>query len=339
MKRIFLEQPKRLNSWEKGEIHRILSKIAKSPHPKSYTFVDSKDKADLIVILESASFKCHSDLDYYRGMIDQWSNHKMVLVINYEDAPPGSLPGAYSSLESFRFDPVLHISWPHMKFPNEHIVEFNNHINSEHAFLFSFVGSSSHPIRCKLFDMYEDKSTNIFVKEIKKWYNHDISEKISYINVIKKSAFVLCPRGIASYSHRILEVLALGRVPVIIADDWVPFSIEEEDYYIRIPEKDICRIEEILKEELHRYRQLQFNSHEIYNKYFRDDIRHTIAFEKLVELSERIPIHVDRKFLFDRLRSNEFHRINGWLIGQRFTRLLRRRWRQLQGLRPFRASS
>ena len=55
--------------------------------------------------------------------------------------------------------------------------------------------------------------------EIKRWYDHDDNQKQSYVRYIARSKFVLCPRGIASYSRRIVETLALVRVPVVIADD------------------------------------------------------------------------------------------------------------------------
>ena len=333
MKRIFLKQPARLNSWEIGEADRISCEVADTAHPRNYVLVDSEKEADIIVVLESCSFKCHNDLDYYRELIELWTSERIALVLNYEDGPPGVLPGLYTSLEAHKFDRNIHLSWPHMRFPNERILDTGDACKLDYDYIFSFMGSCSHPLRREIFALYEhgSKKDGVFVQEVKRWYNHDENEKESYINKIKKSAFVLCPRGIASYTHRIIETLALGRVPVVVADDWVPFSIPERDYFIRISESDVGSIDKILTNEVFKYGELWKKSTVVYNKYFEQSRRYSIAFDRLVALSDRMPNYVNRDYLLTRLRSSEFYKMNGWLFSQRLRSLLKRRWRQLRG--------
>jgi hypothetical protein len=58
-----------------------------------------------------------------------------------------------------------------------------------------------------------------------------------YVRAIDDCAFVLCPRGGGTSSFRLFEAMMLGRVPVILSDQWVPpegpdwdtFSISVEE--------------------------------------------------------------------------------------------------------------
>ena len=211
--------------------------------------MNNVNDADLVVLVESCSFKTQKNIKDLEAILYLNEGNKRLCSLNYEDSPPGFLPGLYSSLEAFKFDPAIHISWPHLVLPNEKITTSPvNAAQNIPAWLFTFSGSCSNPVRRKIFNHYKNHSDKYKVQEVKKWYNHDEHEKQLYIDDIRGSKFVLCPKGIASYSHRITETLALGKVPVVIADDWVPFSIPEQDYYVRVKEKDVFDLVPILEE-------------------------------------------------------------------------------------------
>src|SRR5204863_9824065 len=65
-----------------------------------------------------------------------------------------------------------------------------------------------------------------------------------------QSKFCLCPRGRGPSTWRLYEALRAGRPPVIISDDWVPPAIDGgwEQCSIRVAERDVERIPEILRE-------------------------------------------------------------------------------------------
>lgn len=74
----------------------------------------------------------------------------------------------------------------------------------------------------------------------------------SYHEVMSKSLFILAPRGILPCSYRLFEAMQMGRVPVIIADDWVKIpGIPWEEFSITIPESKIEFVSEILEERKH----------------------------------------------------------------------------------------
>jgi hypothetical protein len=54
----------------------------------------------------------------------------------------------------------------------------------------------------------------------------------------------------------------------VIADDWTPFSIDESDYLIRVAEKDVDQLEEILRRAMNDYAQIQARAQAVYLHYF-----------------------------------------------------------------------
>jgi hypothetical protein len=322
---VALMQPPALLEWEHGEIQRITGLLARSGAQTHFSVTTDPHRADLVVLLESCSFKSHRDIPSYRSL-PFLQNRCRLYCINYEDGPPGFLPGLYSSLERFRFDPGLHVCWPHLRFPNELIDRLPaSALSRPLELLFSFSGSCSHPMRRRLFDRVKSGSRWV-VREINKWYNHNAGEKHDYVDEILRSKFVLCPRGIASYSHRIIETIALGRVPVIIADDWVPFSIEDRGYYIRIAEKDVERVAPLLSELEPDYEQYRAAAARVHEKFFAPDVRYTVAINKLCDFHRARQGSISFEMLDRRWRSRKFHHSNGWCLEQRVTRRARR-WR------------
>jgi hypothetical protein len=189
--------------------------------------------------------------------------------------------------------------------------------------LFCFAGACSHPLRRSLIDFYESRSERHRVVEIKRWYNHNEEEKKSYVRDIGRSRFVLCPRGIASYSHRIVETLALGRVPVVIADDWIPFSVPEDNYYVRVPEKSILQLEELLAADEVRYDALSTQARLVYARWFRREVRYRVAIGQLCGLHHKTAGKLSARDLTERWHSGAFWRSNGWALDQRIRRRLR----------------
>jgi len=58
---------------------------------------------------------------------------------------------------------------------------------------------------------------------------------------------VLCPRGKGPSSWRLFETMRVGRVPVVISDDWVPPpGIDWDSFVVRMPESDVQQIPSVL---------------------------------------------------------------------------------------------
>ncbi len=317
---IALIQPNVILDWEKGSIARIEGLVNKTPELNHFKIVNRVADAELVVILESCILKTQRNIRDFERMLYLNEDNRRLCTLNYEDSPPGFLPGLYSSLETFKFDPSIHISWPHLVLPNEQINEVNPGEELPVTMLFTFSGSCSNPIRREIFDLYKSRPGKYKINEVKKWYNHNLSEKKSYINDIRQSKFVLCPKGIASYSHRITETLALKKVPVVIADDWVPFSIPEKDYFVRVKEIDLPNLVQILEKKEEEYEKLRAAAVNVYTKYFDPLFCYSIAFNQLADLYATQLLNISSAFIRHRWHSRKFWKKNKWCIEDRVAR-------------------
>jgi len=70
-------------------------------------------------------------------------------------------------------------------------------------------------------------------------------------DIIQNSLLVLAPRGCGSYSIRFFEILAAGRIPVLIADNYLPplnWLIDYDDFIFRIPQSQLLNIKQHIGE-------------------------------------------------------------------------------------------
>jgi len=122
----------------------------------------------------------------------------------------------------------------------------------EKDILYSFIGYSTHPLRKKIISMPKHKDTLIkgrmswhyLVPDNKKRYE----EWHEYRSVLSRSRFSLCPRGNSPNSLRLTESLLAGAIPIVIADDLrLPPGVDWDSYVIRIREKDVDKIDQIIR--------------------------------------------------------------------------------------------
>jgi hypothetical protein len=102
-----------------------------------------------------------------------------------------------------------------------------------------------------------------------------------YFDLMKRCKFFLCPRGVAPASIRMFETMCMGRVAVVLSDDWVPPAGPDWDKVIlRVPESDAGRLPEILREREPEAHQIGLAARRAWEEYFAPDV----LFHRLVEL-------------------------------------------------------
>jgi len=136
--------------------------------------------------------------------------------------------------------------------------------NRERNVLASFVGTiaESYRVRQKIKKVYTN--SDFYIRE-------HLGYK-TFVDIMERSTFALCPRGYGATSFRICEALQHGSIPIYIYDtSWIPW-VEEFDFStigILVSEKYIRNIGAIVrnrtKEEIDRYREA---GQDIYEKYF-----------------------------------------------------------------------
>jgi hypothetical protein len=146
-------------------------------------------------------------------------------VYDETDLPWCALPGLYVSMPARSLRPALQVSVPYfaVEDPRGRVDDLDD--GADRDLLFSLAASRSHPCRVPLFDL---RSARGIVDEAVGFTFYDPSSKDfalrrrRFAELVVRSKFVLCPRGSGTSSIRLYEVMAAGRVPVVISDDWVP---------------------------------------------------------------------------------------------------------------------
>jgi len=251
-----------------------------------------------------------------------------LFTLNNQDGPAGFLPGDYSNITNKRFNKHRHRSYPPLY---HHLGDYINRYTDEYVYshkpnlLFSFRGSESALIRKIIFLNFKKKSDLYKVTQTYQWYDHNKEQKEFYLSEILDSKFVLCPSGISPFSPRIMETMASGRVPVMIADQWRPFDkINFSECGIIIKEEDINNITDILLSREKDYEMLSHNARGFWKKYFSPQNSIIIQLDLCREILESRPDGFYEKEFQKMWTSRKFYKMNGWTLEQRLISKLKR---------------
>lgn len=186
-----------------------------------YVPAQSPADADIILYFEPNYLK---DAGYARLLLKDpviRSYPNKCFAVDYYDYPIGFMPGIYVGIPQGGFDPCRFRAGCYMGQYNAMTTALAEQRGRTPHLLYSFRGSASHPMRTRLFAA-AIASPDGPVTQTYPWFTHSESEKQSYAEEMLDSKFILCPRGQSTTSIRLFETMEMGRVPVIISDDWVP---------------------------------------------------------------------------------------------------------------------
>jgi hypothetical protein len=160
---------------------------------------------------------------------------------------------------------------------------------TEKRFLFTFQGGSTSLLRKRLFNMKFDR-TDVLIENTSKYYHWDDSQadrmdrQRTYAETLAASHFVLCPRGAGMGTIRFFEVMAAGVAPVLMADDYqLPVGPQWDKFLLRIAEKDMARLPELLEARLASAAERGRLAREAYVEFFSIEKE----FDQVVDLAAR----------------------------------------------------
>jgi hypothetical protein len=289
---------------------------------ENVTEVYHPDVSDVIVIQEKNSFK---NFNYVHDLLKDplVSKHaSRIFTLNEDDCATGLLKGLYTSLPKFRYQSSLHRAVPYMQFPNE--IVFQDQVDIKPEYLASWRGNiKSNPIRIKLLNSLECAS-DVVMQKTDSWLNHAENEKAEYVRLIKDARFSLCPSGWAPVSFRIYESMALGRCPVILADNFVPPAGPDwSKFALFYPENKVTSLYRFLQLEKDNSEELGNYALIAWNKYFSEvNIGSYYAHSLLSLLKDFTP--VPNALEINRWRSLGSYWKNEWTLPQRLVNRLRR---------------
>jgi hypothetical protein len=141
------------------------------------------------------------------------------------DSVIARFPGIYASLPKRYCHPRWAVTGPYLWMMRE--MEAEAAAIESADLLFSFIGSEyTHPVRKELMGLKHSSAHLEDVGSKTEYMRYQASEsekqafRLHYDQILMRSKFVLCPRGMGCASIRLFETLRAGRVPVIISDDY-----------------------------------------------------------------------------------------------------------------------
>lgn len=309
-----------LRDYEKAYVPQVMEELRQHGTEAGYVVEADPARADLVVLWERFEYKRPDYISVLENEPLIRQHAQRAFTINYDDHPEGFLAGIYTSLEAPFFDSARHRNRPFFLANNQDIYQITREqvLAQKPGLLFSFLGAASHPVRVRLFERFATPTREHHVERIYKWYNHNGEDRTRFIKVALDSAFCLCPRGYTAHTFRIAEVMALGRAPVIIADDWIPFSFEDKlPYCIQVPEREIANLPEILRARRSEAEELGHNARTLWEKNLSPSRRVVALMDIIAGLARETGGRFTYEYYRELWHSRNFLKNLGWTVPQR----------------------
>jgi hypothetical protein len=209
----------------------------------THGLVDDPGEADLILFVETSTAAGPYFEHVRRHPVHRRHRARSYLFSSTDRVVP-FLPGVYASLER---------RWQWRSWTRSgHYLGVREEPGRAHdaatspSLLFSFVGAGgAHPVRRRILRL-EHRDALLVDSDAAPARADDYGSR--YVQAIRDSAFVLCPRGGGTATFRLFETMMLGRVPVIVSDGWVPPEGPDwPSFSLRVREADVAEIPALLE--------------------------------------------------------------------------------------------
>jgi len=269
---------------------------------REHTIVATPEEADAILIINRGNK--YSTETRLHPLVKRFP--EKVFTFDTHDRPISFLPGLYTSMPRKQFDVRRHRTADYLAPINEQVAIVAAEPPITPDLLCSFVGAPTAIVRRRLFaDKTFRGRSDVIIVERHGWKLRDGPETErsalfrDYAITISRSAFSLCPRGIAAGSYRLFETMQLGRVPVILSDAYVPCSGPDWDSFaLFVPEKQLAGLPYLLETVRPQAAEMGRKARLAWEEWFAPDVQFHRMTSWLAELKSNGP-SVRR---FDRIR-------------------------------------
>lgn len=295
---------------------RRMVKAGQSYRGADFALVDGAEAADFILfvdssdpyledVLKSPLYRCNLDRSY---------------VYNHTDDATPVVPGIYPDMAGPVRLSGIHLGGFYLRcFENAALLERGVPRRPKH--LFSFVGNSRNAptVRRAILNLQHrsalllDRSSGLR------------DDDLSYVETLRDSAFVICPKGLGPTSWRFYETMMAGRVPVIVSDRWVPArELDWPSFSLRVRESDVASIPELCEAHAPKAEEMGLEARAAWEKYCAADSAFGWVGRRLHEIRSALstafvpPTSVAASELFQRGRVVKYlkWRARRWLTSQ-----------------------
>ena len=273
---------------------------------KIHHLVADPNEADIILFAEVDTGRLCEDV-LRHPYIKRYRDKCFMFSTDWRVVP--FIPGIYTSLEKSWYLPRRSSPGFYPSCLINPLVKFEP--DSDRDLLYSFMGDiQTHPVRKVLARL--DHPRGEFVdtsseSQTAMWTGSPEQKAIfwkRYVGLAKRSQFVLCPRGVAPASIRLFEAMMMGRVPVILSDEWLPPAGPDWDKFsLRIAEDDAARVPQLLEEKEAVADEMGLRARTEWEKYFSPEIVFHRIVEECLELrkARKLPEALDRLSIIPQL--------------------------------------
>lgn len=276
----------------------LLKKLMACSPDNHCVTVENPAEADLILIagiLEQNTFESLRANEVWRRFPEKSFGY------GETDNVPSFLHGVYSSATWTKgmFNRMQSCGYPgHRAWCQNSLPANAPFYHAPKAYLFSFVGRKSHPVRKRIFRASWPGKDVLVMDQTDKYRhfeetNHDKKNlQAEYWEALARSKFALCPRGAGASSIRLFEVMQAGVAPVIISDAWKPACGPDwDEFAIFIPERKVTQAYEILKRHEDEFLERGRLAAAAYQKWFSDEAAwgQLLAAIQAIQQSQHIP--------------------------------------------------
>ena len=263
---------------------RDLQQCAELDRFRVHSVASDPEAADLIIFAEFYGAGSYFERLRRHPLVRKYREKTFLFCANPFVIP--LLPGVYAGVEkrwsSSRTRPGFYLGRTRNEFTTF------SPPTDDLPYLFSFMGSIRNaPVRRRLATLSHPRSffqntTEDFDRVL--YGKMDKRERLDYdrryAELTKASKFVLCPRGLSAASIRLFETMRIGRVPVILSDDWVPpVGPLWEKFSIRVAEREFARIPHLLEQRESEAVAMGELARKAWEEWFSDEV----LFHRLVE--------------------------------------------------------
>lgn len=262
-----------------------LSAYAACDRHHRHTLVDRPEAADIVVFVGTVR---PNYADVTASSLYREFRNKALLFHSADQGIP-LLPGLYTCLERRRLGhrPSA-LAGFYLRVTENHSLDLQEDIR--HAvYLYSFVGNAcNHPVRaaiCRLQDSraYLRDSSDDARQQDDGVDGANRDRGLHYREVMARSKFVLCPRGVGVSSWRLFETMRAGRVPVIISDDWVrPPGPDWDAFSLFVPEARVGDLPGLLEREEHRTARMGAKARQEWERWYAEENVFNTAIDHLL---------------------------------------------------------
>ena len=207
--------------------------------------VDAPENADFILFVDYSEPYLG---DIFRSPVFQRYEDRS-FVYSAHEAPLPRLPGMYPDVVGPVRLPELQLGAFYLRCFDNALLATAPERDRKPKWLFSFIGARKNAPAVRERVLALSHPNALLVNRSSGMRDDDFD----YVDTLRDSQFILCPRGQGPTSWRFYEAMMAARVPVIISDEWVPArDIDWSSFSLRVPESDIKSIPSLC--EAHRGR-------------------------------------------------------------------------------------